>query len=574
VNRRCALLVLVAACGGGGGGGDDDGGGPVVDGAPPPPMCADGGVGGSAATTPGAITVPHPTLRNLTVEWAIEGDDDLDGTVAVRYRETGAESWRQGTPLVRVPAGTVEGFSWANRHSGSVFDLEPDTEYEVELYLSDPDGGCAVEVVTARTRPVPAPMAGAPVIPVDPGTFAAAAADAAPGDILELEDGTYAPFSFDADGAPGQPIVIRGGAGAIIDGEVSLIGRSHVHLVGVTVRGRIRLNLTTEVAVMGTTVETSGDGIVAGLRSENDYIADNTVTGATIWAETSLGVDGDNIGEGILVTGPGHVIEHNRVRGFRDAISFLEDSEADDQWSIDVIENDIEVGADDGIEADFCFHNCRILRNRLTNCFIAMSSQPGLGGPTWFVRNVAYNVILSAFKLQRGSVGDVLLHNTIVKNGDAFGIYTTDVFSRVYARNNLFLGGPGGTFGDWSSGSGRVMDLEAAGASCDLDHDGYGSTLGTFTGSYGAFDFTSLDQLRGGTTEVHAVEIDLGDFTGVSFPADPFPELGIPDIALASDSAAIDVGVAIPGINDDHAGAAPDLGARELGAPLPAYGPR
>jgi hypothetical protein len=564
-------LTMVGACGGGGGG-DDDGVAP--DGAPAPPMCVDGGAVGGDGTTPGAITVPNPTIRNLTVEWAIDGDDDGDGVVSVRYRAEGERDWRQGTPLVRVPAGTVEGFSWANRHSGSVFDLEPDTAYEIELYLSDPDGGCAVEVVSARTRPVPAPMPGAPVTAVTPSTFAAAAAAAQPGEILELADGTYAPFSFDVDGAPGQPIVIRGGAGAVVDGEISLIGRSHVQLVGITVHGRVRLNATTDVAVMGTTVETTGDGIVAGLRSEDDYIADNVVTGATVWAETSLGVDGDNIGEGILVTGPGHVIEHNRVRGFRDAISLLEDSEAVDQWSIDIVENDIEVGADDGVEADFCFHNCRVVRNRITNCFIGLSSQPGLGGPTWFVRNVEYNVILSAFKLQRGSVGDILLHNTVVKNGDAFGIYTTDVFSHVHARNNLFLGGPGGDFGGWSSGSGRVLDLDAADPSCDLDFDGYGSTLGTFTGAIGGVSFASVEELRASTTEVHAVEIALDDLTGVSYPDAPFPERAIPDIGLAADSAALDVGERIPGINDGYAGAAPDLGARELGAPLPAYGPR
>jgi hypothetical protein len=564
--RAGLAALLIAGCGGGGGGGDDA---VAPDGAPPPPMCVDGGTGGDDATVPGAITAPHPTIRNLTVEWAITGDADADGAVTVRFRAEGDAGWRQGTPLVRVPAGTVEGFSWTNRHSGSLFDLEPDTSYQIELYLLDPDGGCAVETVTARTRPVPAPM-----LAVTPGTFAAAAAAAGPGDVLELADGTYSPFSFDGDGAPGQPIVIRGGPGAVIDGEISLIGRSWVHLVGVTVRGRVRLNLTTEVAVMGTTIETSGDGIVAGLRSENDYIADNTITGATVWAESSLGVDGDNIGEGILVTGPGHVIEHNRVRGFRDAISLLEDGEAVDQWSIDIVENDIEVAGDDGVEADFCFHNCRIVRNRLSNVFIGLSSQPGLGGPTWFVRNVEYNVILSAFKLQRGSVGDVLLHNTVVKNGDAFGIYTDAAISRLHARNNLFLGGPGGEYGGWSSGSGRVIDVATADATCDLDHDGYGSTLGTFTGDLGGTPFASLDELRAATSEAHAVELALDDLTGAAYPDAPFPERAVPDLALADGSAAIDVGEAIPGINDGFAGAAPDLGAREHGAAAPAYGPR
>jgi hypothetical protein len=46
------------------------------------------------------------------------------------------------------------------------------------------------------------------------------------------------------------------------------------------------------------------------------------------------------------------------------------------------------------------------------------------------------------------------------------------------------------------------------------------------------------------------------------------------DFSLRPGSAAIDRGVAIPNVNDGFAGRAPDLGALELGAPLPTYGPR
>ena len=40
------------------------------------------------ATTPGALSAEHPTLEHLSVDWLVSGDDDLDGTVAVRFRET------------------------------------------------------------------------------------------------------------------------------------------------------------------------------------------------------------------------------------------------------------------------------------------------------------------------------------------------------------------------------------------------------------------------------------------------------------------------------------------------------
>jgi hypothetical protein len=37
-----------------------------------------------------------------------------------------------------------------------IFDLKPDTEYEIHLSLKDPDGGAAEKTVKARTRPVEA----------------------------------------------------------------------------------------------------------------------------------------------------------------------------------------------------------------------------------------------------------------------------------------------------------------------------------------------------------------------------------------------------------------------------------
>jgi hypothetical protein len=572
---RAPGLVVLVACGNGSAA--LDGAPPIADGAPPPPECRDAGGGGpDDATTPGVATLPSPTTRALTIEWPITGDADLDATVLVRYRATGG-AWRAGLPLRRVPAGANLTFTWANRFAGSVFDLAPGTDYEVELALSDPDGGCELRTLSAATRAVPAPMPGAPVLAVTPATFAAAAAAANPGDILELAAGSYPTFTFARDGAPGMPIVIRAAPGAdvAVTGDVRLDGRSHLILDGLRVAGKIKFNDSLDLAIVRNRVTTTEDGITTKTRSEDLYIADNVVTGATAWTEVALGASGANVGEGIEVTGPGHVIEHNRVSGFRDCISLLEDGGAIDQHSIDIAGNDLSECADDGIEADFCFHDCRVTGNRLTNVFIAMSSQPGLGGPTWFVRNVAYNIVLSAFKLQRSSVGDVLLHNTIVKSGDAFGIYTTDVFARQWSRNNLFLGGPGGTYNGYDTGTGRVIELRAADEpTLDLDHDGFGSTAGMFAGRIGATSFASLAELQARTTEVHAVQIDPDVFaTPATVPA-VFPGVPPPDLALAPAGVAIDAGAVLPGITDGFTGAAPDLGAYEAGVPPPAYGPR
>ena len=45
-------------------------------------------------------------------------------------------------------------------------------------------------------------------------------------------------------------------------------------------------------------------------------------------------------------------------------------------------------------------------------------------------------------------------------------------------------------------------------------------------------------------------------------------------MTLKAGCAGVDSGAILPNINDGFAGAAPDLGAYEVGQPLPAYGPR
>lgn len=576
-----AALVALAACGGGGSSDNGSGSGSGSG--------SGGGSGGEAsanATTAGAVTTPNPTLQNLTVEWAFTGDANANAVVNVRHRVAGSGSWSSGAPLRRIAAGSTGGFSWATRHSGSVFDLQPGTSYEVELSLVDPDGGSATRSVTVATRAVPQPLAGGTVKAVTPATFASVMAGAQPGDILELGAGTYTSPTVDKDGSAARPLVIRAASTAaagsvIVSGDLTLIGRQHLQLRGLTVNGRIRINQSLGIAVVGNTVNAqtsvdNGNGIVMLSPSEDCYVADNTVIGTTAWNEAALGVAGANRGEGILVNGPGHVVMNNRVRGFRDGISTTELSEASRQYSIDILNNDISETADDAIEADYCFHNCRVMRNRITNTFTGLSSQPGLGGPTWFIRNVVYNAAYVAFKLYNGSYGDVLLHNTVVKNGDAFSSFPGVPIYSLTSRNNLFIGGAAGTWGGYSSGTGRVVNLaDLDSASASIDYDALGSTLGTFNSWVGSLKLSTLAALRAQTTERHAVQVGLDAFAAsITFPAAAMTAFAAPDLRLRAGGGAIDVGQVLPGLNDGYSGNAPDAGAYEYGAALPVYGPR
>ncbi|HUU26381.1 MAG TPA: FlgD immunoglobulin-like domain containing protein [archaeon] len=534
-------------------------------------------------TTPGLLSLPYPTIRNLAIEWLITGDDNMNGVVTVKYRAVGDEEWQEAMPLRRIPAGqsidTSPIFSWKNKHSGSIFDLEPDTEYEINLKLSDPDGGEEERTVRARTRAVPAAAQDAMIKQVTPETFNDSAVAARPGDILLMAPGYYKYGFAQHDGEPGKYVVFRADrsdtAKAVTFDSFSLRNRKYVILEGVTVNGSVNILGAEEVAVVRCTVN-AVYGIVATSYpgAKNCYIADNVVTYSIPWIEESLGSDGINEGEGIQITGPGNVICYNRVSGYRDCISTMEDNDAYNQYCIDIYDNDIYVGADDAIEADFCMGNCRIMRNRITNCFMGLSSQPGLGGSTYFIRNVMYNIIDCPFKLARYTKGDVILHNTVVKVGDGFRVIHNP--SLALFRNNLTVGGEGGgDFGKYSSGEGRPVEFTHADSTCDLDYDGIGTKGTPFVARVGPVKVYSFEDLVAQTTEKHAVLVDMTVFSPqVEFPNPPFPEREPADLRLVAGSAAVDAGLFIPNVNSGYTGSAPDLGAYELGSQVPHYGPR
>jgi hypothetical protein len=224
-----------------------------------------------------------------------------------------------------------------------------------------------------------------------------------PGEVLLLADGDYGAAVFNRDGEPGRPIVYRSTSGKAVFSEISLTNRKWVYLEGVTVNGPVRLNGSEHCVVRRCTINAQF-GIKAykpGMM--NCCIEDNVITGIREWKPEIMGAGGDNEGEGIQFTGSGNVIRHNRVSGFRDCISHMEDDGAVEQSATTSSTTTSDSGLDDGIEADFALHNCRVMRNRLTNCFVGISSQPGLGGPNYFLRNVMFNIILEPFKLHRSA---------------------------------------------------------------------------------------------------------------------------------------------------------------------------
>src|SRR5262247_1636741 len=110
------------------------------------------------------ITEP-PTLISLGFEWRIDGDDNRNAVAAVSYRKKGEQAWKEGLPLLRIGNERINENSLhyvvPSGFAGSIFDLQPGTEYEARLVMSDSDGidGKTENIVTVRTRSEPMPAA-------------------------------------------------------------------------------------------------------------------------------------------------------------------------------------------------------------------------------------------------------------------------------------------------------------------------------------------------------------------------------------------------------------------------------
>ena len=143
-------------------------------------------------TTAGDFSVEPPTLLSLGFDWKIAGDDNRNAHVEVSYRKKSDSAWKKGLPLLRLQREWVNGgpaqandnpllprtpFDYVvpNMFSGSLLNLEPDTEYECRFVLTDPDGvtGVATRSAIVRTRKSRMPAAGGKPITCIPSDWKA-----------------------------------------------------------------------------------------------------------------------------------------------------------------------------------------------------------------------------------------------------------------------------------------------------------------------------------------------------------------------------------------------------------------
>ncbi len=561
---------------------------------------------------PSAPTLDRPTLVALGIQLPVTGDDNFNASVTVQYCVQSTNDCKTGLPLYRVHPEVVAGYNVTPQFAGSIFNLKPATTYVITLTVTDPDGivGLASFTLTGTTRPVP----GDPATPrnvnvATAATLTSALGAAQPGDIITLANGTYSgAFVLNASGTADKPIVIRGSSeeGTIIDGKnckrcnVLEVYGSYVHIENLRIQNGQRalrfFNATTGNVVRRVHIANTILGIGAAQNDQTDfYIADNILEGRLLWPKVYSSDRGRHSNDdGIRVTGRGHVIAHNTISGYGDAMKV----EQPGARAVDFYGNDILWTYDNGIELDESEGNVRCFSNRFTNTYATISTQPVYGGPAYIFRNIVLNVVNEQLKFHplNGTEpsGMLVYHNTFISPKQELSQQTGATSHYFSVVNNLFVGptplgsGSNGYAVDW----GGPMDHPT------FDYNGY-SPDGYFgfmyNGVYTTFpNFAGLQaanwiELNGILLVAPACPNGVSPFTGCVVPPASYTTFMQPpqvaDLVPVSASGALDPAkvMMLPNINTTpsggvdllYSGTKPELGAVESGCTYtPTFGPR
>jgi len=420
-------------------------------------------------------------------------------------------------------------------------------------------------------------------------------------------------------GTADRPIsIIAAGDGEVIfDGKGSdgsnynifnVMAADHHYFEGITIKntdigflaGWKNVSGSSGLSVVNCKTEAVGNVVLTHWHGSNDfYIADNTFIGTHDrtkvhgWSgfKDPAPIDTYNA---VKVYGQGHVVCHNYVAYYHDGICI--DTHGRPQGgpgehcaSIDFYNNDIFLVADNFIETDGGAHNLRVYNNRGINVWHgALSSQPVFGGPAYFIRNVVH-AGGGSLKFSARPTGMVVYNNTFCAET------SVSSYSNGHFRNNLLLG---------NDPSRPALSNMSYTSYTSFDYNGYRNKPEaeqlfrwaqptdllrdyTLTGRGSSEtkpenrtqSFQSLEAFSAATgQEKNGVMLDYDALVKVE-PVDPSNRARVFrldefDFRLRDGSAAVDAGCELPSLTDGFTGDAPDLGAYELGEPLPVYGPR
>jgi hypothetical protein len=511
-----------------------------------------------------------PTFEAIGVRLAInQYPTKRNASAQIRYRAGGKTKWQRGMDLVPAPRDP--------ELRGSLIGLAPDTLYEIEVtpFFSD-NTPSPVLRLQARTWPEDIPIAR----------------------VIRLSAGVIEePLTIQKRGKPdgwikiappeGEETTISAGNQA--HGAIRIAGAAYIILERVTVRGGIRhgIEITDSHHIRVRCCDISGwgrEGIRGndGIRRTKEGQSINIDAGVYIGPGSRQVVAEHNFmhaprgsanswefghplgPQGLVIAHSkgNHVVRYNDMIGsqqhwWNDAIESCSNGAVSGgpYRDTDIYGNTFFFANDDGTELDGGQINVRYHHNWVEKTLCGVSCAPCISGPSYVYRNVFAHLgderghRGSGFKMGGGprfSPGrNIIFHNTVY--GRAGGLRSVG-FGRDYSkelrggynalsRNNLFAG-PSATADDVSDTSPQPVS---------------------------SFDYDLLG--RGGArvgpgNEKHAVR------------AKPtFADEATGDYRLTPNSQGVDVGIHIPGMNDQYDGAAPDMGAFETSA-AQAFPPR
>ena len=155
----------------------------------------------------------------------------------------------------------------------------------------------------------------------------------------------------------------------------------------------------------------------------------------------------------VRLYGPGHVVAYNYIADFHDGIDVETYGNPDGShaidgphypprecWdrrpvAIDFYNNYLTNFHDNAVEIDGSLHNVRVMRNLMVNSAShPFCNQPAIGGPIYWIRNIAYHAPGGSTRLTNGAAGVLFYNNTILTETSAGSS------ANVHWRNNLMLG--------------------------------------------------------------------------------------------------------------------------------------
>jgi hypothetical protein len=498
-----------------------------------------------------------PTFESLGLYWKPPSNPGSAGC-SVQYRRTGEATWRDGLAL------------WYDARNaecrGSLVHLNPGTSYDVRLSLAD---GASTQL-TASTWAENFPVARTVVVPSGTTTLQITQGGTASGYVLYtaapegtvLDAGNAAAYNVTIS-AP--YVIVRGLTlrGAQQDAIRLLAGARDVVIEANDISGWGRQR----DGALGVDLDSGVRAVCSDASLQRVVIQRNRIHhpryGANSWSsghpQGPQGITFNNCAGN-------HVIRYNEItseegRYFNDGMggSANFSTAGFPNADSDIYGNIVTHAWDDAIEAEGGNRNVRIWGNYMDRTAVGVASTLTATGPVYLFRNVQNrsrhfshvppdsdqrNVFSKSGSTSLGGGRRYVLHNTLLQATEPGSIYglgaghaiggtgSTQPVTNTVSRNNIFQ--------IWKSSDTEFYQL---GSGNDFGYDLYNGSLNGATETNGIPGLPIYAAGNGWTSEAGGL------------------------YALATDSPGYDAGQRIANFNDAFAGAAPDVGAHEAGAP-------